>query len=164
METVVVSGSFLSQPIVINFVENGARFRIICRLTTPSGTQSVTRTDVQIGNGAQPDIQSFSRGAATPGGSTIRFEYGPVIPPDPITIIGSLQPLSGDEIVRIPEGDRTRERRKIYSLGLLKTEDESNEGKADLVIIDGLKWQVERVEAWPSFWKAFLVRLEEDAQ
>lgn len=77
-----------------------------------------------------------------------------------VTALATVQPLGGNDIMRIPEGDRTRERRKLYSADLLYIERPATKNKADEVSIDGVAWQVESIETWPNYWKVIVVRME----
>lgn len=79
------------------------------------------------------------------------------------SVFGSAQPLTGLEIVRIPEGDRERERLKIYSADELRAS-KSGVGRADEVVIEGDIFQVERVERWANYWKAFVVKREDEPE
>lgn len=84
---------------------------------------------------------------------------GPVYPSP--TAFASKQPLAGHEIVRIPEGDRTRQRFKLYSADHLRVHDEATGAIADVVILPEGKFQVESVEPWTNFWKAIIVKIEQ---
>lgn len=61
---------------------------------------------------------------------------------------GSLQPLSGDQMDRLPEGLRAHEVRAFYSKDKLRVV--SPDGGADQVVVDGLPWEVQKVEDWSS--------------
>lgn len=69
-----------------------------------------------------------------------------------------VQPLTGNEIVRIPEGDRKRERRIAYSPDELKTHDPETKSQADVVTLSGQDFQVEKCEPWRGYFKSYLVR------
>lgn len=79
---------------------------------------------------------------------------------DEVEILASIQPLSGKETLNIPEGDRNRERRKIYSADELRVGLQSNQADADIITIDDKQWEVETVEAWPQYWKCIIVTVE----
>lgn len=68
------------------------------------------------------------------------------------TIKGNLQPLTGNEILRLDEGDRTRDQFNLWTKGKLK--------KTDEVLVDGRKYQVEQVEDWQSHQKVRIVRMD----
>jgi len=53
---------------------------------------------------------------------------------------GSIQPLSGNEILQVPEGDRTRQLFNIYTATELKHE--------DVVIFKGARYEVQPFEDW----------------
>ena len=63
-----------------------------------------------------------------------------------LVAFASIQPLSGKEMVRIPEGDRNRERKVAYSADELRVADPSGKYKADILTVDGQDFQVESVE------------------
>lgn len=71
---------------------------------------------------------SHSGGVYTPGTSSN------------FTIKGNLQPLSGNEILQLPEGDRQRQSLWLYSRTELKVN--------DIVTADGKSYEVQPVEDW----------------
>lgn len=77
-----------------------------------------------------------------------------------VTVFASKQPLTGKEIVRIPEGDRTKQRFVLYSADLLKALDEVEGKKADVVTLEEGEFQVESVSPWTNFYKAIIVKIE----
>jgi hypothetical protein len=64
------------------------------------------------------------------------------------TIKASVQPLTGNEIVQVPEHRRTRETVKIYVFDRLVTSDEKSLKPADIVEHDGKMYEVHSVENW----------------
>ena len=76
-----------------------------------------------------------------------------------VVIFGSIQPLSGKELVRLAEGDRTRQRLKVYSADRSLTSRDIVLTEADVLIIDGEDFQVEVVEKWPDYYKLQVVKL-----
>lgn len=77
----------------------------------------------------------------------------------------SAQPLTGKDLLNLPEAQRTRNYLKGYSATELFTAQQSSSEKADIVTIDGVDYEVQTVEYWTSegntidpFWK---VRLAE---
>ena len=79
-----------------------------------------------------------------------------------VTALASIQPMSMKEIMRIAEGDRNRERRVVYSADELRIQNEENKAPADVMLVDGQDWTVEKVEKWPNFWKAIIVTSNTD--
>ena len=65
-----------------------------------------------------------------------------------ITIAASVQPASGQDLLRLPEGRRTNLTRVIFTTTELLTGDAGAANEADLVTIDGLEWEVQHVERW----------------
>ena len=71
---------------------------------------------------------SYTNGVFNEGASSI------------FTVKGNCQPVSGDDILQIPEGDRKRQLLKIY------TEDELMVN--DIVTVDGKEFEAHPVENW----------------
>jgi len=78
-----------------------------------------------------------------------------------------IQPSTGDDLQRLPEGLRTQEVVKAYALEELRAGDLSEGQKPDELEIDGVRWQVEQVWDWNdgswsmrngSYWKALAIR------
>lgn len=77
-----------------------------------------------------------------------------------LSVEGCVQPLTGRELQRLPEGLRTRELRAFYTATELKTQGAGQD--PDSIAIDGDTWQVERVERWAelgNYWKAVLIKV-----
>jgi hypothetical protein len=70
----------------------------------------------------------------------------------------NIQPLSGKELLQLPEGDREKEVKKIYTAFALQNGD-------GVTRADGIRYEVQAVEDWTAFhqphFKARLVRIEE---
>jgi hypothetical protein len=77
------------------------------------------------------------------------------------SIFGTVQPVGGEDLVRIPEGDRKTDRLKIYTSDQLFTSSDSTSNAADIIIINEIQYQVESVERWPDYNKAVLVRFKQ---
>lgn len=92
-------------------------------------------------------------------------EDGTFQPGDTITfpVMASVQPATPDDLVSIPEGDRDRERFRVYALCNLNNVIVSKLRKSDLIDIDGVSYQVESVEHWPNHSKSIVVRVNTDA-
>lgn len=58
------------------------------------------------------------------------------------TIQGNQQPLPGNERVMLPEADRSKDYRKLFTATFLYTVDEANQRTPDKVIIDGVAFSV----------------------
>lgn len=81
---------------------------------------------------------------------------GRVVAPAPttLTIAASVQPASGRDLLRLPEGRRTTETRVIYTTTQLLVGAQGGANEADLVQLDGNTWEIQMVEVWrpdPSF-------------
>jgi hypothetical protein len=66
--------------------------------------------------------------------------------PSTLSISASVQPLSGRDLQRLPEGMRAAERLKLYTTTPLAAI-----GAPDVVTIDGDDYEVEHVERWTGF-------------
>jgi len=58
-------------------------------------------------------------------------------------IVGSIQQLSARELQLLPEGERTREQRILYSLTQLRTAKLDTQVPPDEVTYDGRQWRVQ---------------------
>lgn len=109
-------------------------------------------------NGQQLTVRRYAPGSYVAG------KYVPGATSAP-ACLASVQPLSGNEIVRIPEGDRQRERKKLYAADLLQISNEAVMQKADEILgLEGRDWQVESVQKWTDYWKCIIVAIEPDEQ
>lgn len=82
----------------------------------------------------------------------------PVYTTTTVTITGVAVPLSGEELERYEEGDRKHDRRKLFTVDRLYTKDDITQKTADSLPIDGVTYEVERVEPWQGlFWVVTLV-------
>lgn len=89
------------------------------------------------------------------------YVNGVFVPQEPTTavIFGSIQPLGSKEIVRLPEGDRTRQRLKVYSSDKALISRDIVLKLADVLVIDCEDFQVEAIEKWPDFYKLQVVKI-----
>lgn len=158
MAGVVVVGDLVTG-FQITFPEVGAQPILSASANTLlAGEDAVTvlSTIVQIGDDDEAEIIEVVPSEIPTSGSII-FEFGdaPVL-----TCFASQQPLSGSEIVRIPEGDRDRERMKLYSADELRISSEITQAAADVVTVNGIEYQVESVARWTDYWKCIIVEIE----
>lgn len=67
-----------------------------------------------------------------------------------ISIVASIQQdrPRPDELLHLPESDRTREAVRIYTNTALRTANETNGTIADYLTWDGEQWEVVKVESW----------------
>jgi hypothetical protein len=65
-----------------------------------------------------------------------------------LTIRASVQPTSPDDIERLPEGRRERQAFTLYSSQALRIIDESEETNADIVEIDGQRYEATARQPW----------------
>lgn len=57
-------------------------------------------------------------------------------------IEGNIQPMRGHELLALPESDRTKDVIKVYTVETLRTLNEAEKTKADLVIWNNLVYQI----------------------
>lgn len=67
------------------------------------------------------------------------------------SVTASVQPMSGRELQRLPEGLRVAERRNFFTTTALQVT-----AAPDVVSIDGEDWEVESVQAWGTLGAYFL--------
>lgn len=83
------------------------------------------------------------------------------------TIRGSFQPLNGEELATLPEGERHADQRKVYTTTALQTARQEEGLVADQVSQDGTVFyevrQVERQRSIIPHYKVRLVRVQESA-
>ena len=83
--------------------------------------------------------------------------------PDESEILASVQPLRDHEIQILPEGERQFEQKKIYTSTALKTENQHDSTKADILVINEIEYKVMQVERQRStypHYKARIMRLQ----
>lgn len=83
------------------------------------------------------DAGGYVNGVWTPNTSTVN-------------VLAAVQPLTGPELVRLPEGDRERAVFKVYSADEIRTRDE--------IAVSGVTYQLQNVEPWSGHWKAVAVK------
>ena len=80
------------------------------------------------------------------------------------TVSGSVQPLRSDELKNLPEAQRVRGVRKIYTDSMLQTADEANAIQADRITYDGEDWEVHKIDDHDmntlAHYKAIIVRMD----
>lgn len=74
-------------------------------------------------------------------------------------IIACIQPLTPDELERLPEADRDRESLAVWSASLLQGTGPNH--APDLIIWQGKTYEVTGVEKWPGWWRAVIQLLPE---
>jgi hypothetical protein len=63
--------------------------------------------------------------------------------PATFDIVAMVQPLSGRELARLPEGMRTRELRAVWTTADLRVD-----GEPDSLSVDGVEWEVQLKTDW----------------
>lgn len=90
----------------------------------------------------QPGVPMVEVGAG-------RFRAGPPAPPVPDELC-SVQPLQGDDVQRLPEGARVDAWRNVYTRFPLAGPDTRTGRKGDVILIDGVPFEVEKANPWAS--------------
>lgn len=65
-----------------------------------------------------------------------------------MTIQASVQPATGKDLLRLPEGRRANQTRVIFTTTELFVGDQGDPFLADVVMINGEPWEVQHVETW----------------
>lgn len=113
---------------------------ILSFATGTTGLYTVTRRQVGV----------FLRGIAQPT-TDVTF-----------TITASIQPASGKDMLRLPEGRRANETRTLFTATQLYTGDQGSGYEADLVEVDGDLWELVTVSDWlhwaglPGFYRCLI--------
>lgn len=79
------------------------------------------------------------------------FTLGRAVPdpsPTTIQIVASVQPATGRELLRLPEGRRDQETRVVFTVTELFCGGQAATYEADKITIDGVVWEVQHVERW----------------
>jgi len=75
---------------------------------------------------------------------------GSPVTPSPVdsSITGSVQPLTKDDIKRLPEGYRIDKWRKVFTFTILEPLDQTTESIGDQIVIDGEVYTVNLIDPW----------------
>ncbi len=90
-------------------------------------------------------------------GADGRFNEGPGTN---MTIVASVQPSDGRDLLRLPEGLRTHEVLRVYSATEMKVQGAGQD--PDWIIIDGFRYQCQTAEQWGrdgNFWKMLVSKI-----
>lgn len=77
-----------------------------------------------------------------------------------LSVRACVQPVTGRDLQRLPEGLRTQEILAVYSMTELYTQGTSQ--APDLISIDGDSYEVQSVERWGNlgaYWKAIVLKV-----
>ena len=93
-------------------------------------------------------------------------DHGRALVPDGVegTIEAWPQPLSGDDLKRLPEGRRTKKTLKFYSLDEIFSADTSEVNMPDIIVVGDEEYEVQNGVDWVSdgaYWKAIAVRKDQ---
>ena len=105
---------------------------------------------------------TWRRFAAGSAGTDGRFVEGSITTS---TLRGSLQPATGDDLQTLPEGDRTKRVRVLYTATALRTVSQADRTSADQVTVDGDWFEVREVQPYGTtalaHTRAILVAVQE---
>ncbi len=76
-----------------------------------------------------------------------------------VSIVASVQPPTGADLLRLPEGRRSEDARVLFTATQLYTGGQGATYTADRLVIDGNLFEVSHVEPWPAdstFWRAIV--------
>ena len=110
-----------------------------------------------------PTLERFATGTYTVTRRTAAAPVGGRAQAPTTTTVASpmvVEPLSGNDLLRLSEGQRAEEKRTVYSPVELRIVGAGRE--ADSISIDGADWEVEDVEDWSAsgnYWKATVRRV-----
>lgn len=79
-----------------------------------------------------------------------------------ISVDACVQPIDGRDLQKLPEGERVREPKTIYSVDELKTRGSNGGNAADVITIDGDLYEVIKVQRWAelgNYWKSIALKL-----
>lgn len=99
---------------------------------------------------------------ASKEGDYVQGRWVPTKNTSTVTITASVQPIDGDMLQILPEGERSMEMRTLYTTTKLNTVKETGLKVPDVVCIDGGEWEVHRVEQWQPLldhYKCLIVRM-----
>lgn len=82
--------------------------------------------------------------------------------PKEIKINACVQPINGKDLVKVPEGFRTRSIITLYTTNEVRTASEVEKTQADIVTWNGERYQIYFIEKWPEYTKAIAVKIERD--
>ncbi len=121
--------------------------------------RSVAITNVAVTGGASQATSTLTGG----------WIDGAPVPNPPLTLVvqASVQPLSGHDLLILPEGERTTERIWLYTDTELQTASGALGTMPDVVIWRGIQYQVQRVDRWQetalAHFRAMAVRVPQQA-
>lgn len=82
---------------------------------------------------------TYTKGRAVPGTTTT------------LTIAASVQPASGRDLLRLPEGRRSIETRVVWTPTPLLVGQQGENNEADIIAIGGGNWEVQHTEPWVDY-------------
>ncbi len=83
-------------------------------------------------------------------------------PAETFEACGSIQTMTDEDLQKLPEGRRLRGGIKIYTTSELLTANVDEKRQPDVVLWDGARWQVEKIDDWnhyAGYYKVLAVRM-----
>jgi hypothetical protein len=62
------------------------------------------------------------------------------------TIQASVQPTKPDELINLPEAQRTSAAMKVYTNTILRTANEASAIQADCIVVDEEDWEIQKID------------------
>lgn len=119
----------------------------------------MSSADIILRKGHPVGLNRYTPGAYVDG----KYDEGPT---DNFTIIMSIQPLNGKEMLQLSEGQRTRNYVKGYCAERLNVANIEDSIRADIIVDDGVFFEVQSCEPWVgdgtgigNFWKVLLAEV-----
>lgn len=102
-------------------------------------------------------VTRYKKGAYHKG----RFRQGASVQ---LKIPAVVIPIKGQELLKLPEGQRTKEGIKVYTKDPLKTADDTEKTSADILCLRGKDYEVQDVQQWHSVdlphYRSLAVKIE----
>jgi hypothetical protein len=65
-----------------------------------------------------------------------------------LPVVASVQPASGRDLLRLPEGRRSIETRVVFTATQLLIAAQGSANNSDLILIEGTQFEVQQVQSW----------------
>jgi hypothetical protein len=111
-----------------------------------------------IKNFAVPGGVTIRRGSA---GTSVKGRFTPGATTDTPGVVASVQPITGKELERLPEGIRSKRPAKLYTETEIKQADVGASTPPDQILWDSETWEVHNVgvHTWGSYYKAIIFKV-----
>lgn len=123
-----------------------------------SGTEGEIVFGDTIKNFTVPGGVTIRRGSA---GTSVKGRFTAGSTSDTTGVVASVQPITGKELERLPEGIRSHRPAKLYTETQILQVDVGAGTPPDQIIWDSETWEVHNVElhTWGSYYKAIIIKV-----